>query len=279
MRKGVAAGVALFVAAVVVVAGVVTYFFVFHSNEVSAPPIPVCTVPGVVAGGPQTFALTPEQAGNAATIAAVGQAMGLPDHAVTVALATAMQESQLINLTSGDRDSAGLFQQRPSQGWGTLAQVTNTVYASTVFYEHLQKVSGWQTLAVTEAAQAVQHSASPDAYAQWEPEARAVAVALTGQTPGAFACQNLTVPPPAVSLADLAQAEWGSGTVTGQHAVTRGWALSSWLVAHAMQLGIDTVSFEGRVWTAASGTWTAHGPAVATLSLHQVPPATSKPGS
>jgi hypothetical protein len=260
------------VVALVAVAGVAAYFFVFRQNT---PQPPACTVPGVVAGSPPTFSLTPEQAGNAATIAAVGQQLGLPDHAVTIALATAMQESQLVNLSSGDRDSAGLFQQRPSQGWGTFAEVTDSVHASIAFYQHLQKVSGWQTLSVTDAAQQVQHSASPDAYAQWESEARAVAVALTGQTPGALACQNLTVPPPQANLADLAQAEWGSSAVTGQHSVTRGWAMSCWVVAHAVQLGVDSVSFDGRTWTAASGSWTAQGPAVLTLSLHQVPRTTT----
>jgi hypothetical protein len=268
--------VGLLVVALVVVAGVTAYFLLFVQNS---PRLPVCTVPGVVAGGPPNFSLTPEQAGNAATVAAVGQRLGLPDHAVTIALATAMQESQLVDLTGGDRDSAGLFQQRPSQGWGTYAQVTDPVYASTAFYQHLEKVPGWQTLSVTVAAQQVQRSASPDAYAQWESEARAVAVALTGQTPGALACQNLTVPPPQASLADMARAEWGSSTVAGQHDVTRGWALSYWLVAHATRLGVDSVSFDGRTWTAASGTWTAQGPVVATLSLHQVPRTTSGSGS
>ena len=94
-------------------------------------PPPGCTVAGATAGS--DFTLSPGQTDNAATIAAVGQQLGLPDHAVTIALATAMQESNLANLSGGDRDSAGLFQQRPSQGWGTYAQVTDPVHASVQF--------------------------------------------------------------------------------------------------------------------------------------------------
>lgn len=232
-------------------------------------PSPGCTVAALTAGQ-SSFTLTPEQADSAATIAAVGLQLGMPDHAVTVALATAMQESRLSNLASGDRDSAGLFQQRPSQGWGTHAQVTDPVYASTAFYDHLRTVPGWQTISVTEAAQLVQHSASPDAYAQWEAEARAVAVALVGQTPAALTCHNLTITAPKQSITSTATAEWGTSTVSGPHTVGRGWAMSMWLVAHATRLGVDQVSFAGQTWTAASGSWTRSGSATDVLTLHQV---------
>ena len=137
------------------------------------------------------YTLTPTQAANAATIAAVGRRNGLPDHAVTVALATALQESKLINLPYGDRDSIGLFQQRPSQGWGTPQQLQDPVYAAQAFYERLVKVPGWQTAAVTTAAQAVQRSGAPYAYADWEPEARALARAFTGEAAAGFTCLSL----------------------------------------------------------------------------------------
>jgi hypothetical protein len=238
-------------------------------------PPPGCTVAGADAGS-SNFTLSPEQTGNAATIAAVGQRLGMPDHAVTVALATAMQESNLANLSGGDRDSAGLFQQRPSQGWGTYAQVTDPVHASVEFYDHLRALSDWQQLSVTEAAQQVQHSAAPEAYAEWEPEARALAVALTGEAAAALTCHDLAVTAPGASLADVAAAEWGTSTISGPHSTTRGWAISSWLVAHATRLGVDRVTFGGRTWTAASGGWTQGGSTADTLSLHQVP-ATAKP--
>src|SRR5579863_2836609 len=102
------------------------------------------------------FELAPDQGQNAAIIAAVGRKMGLPDHAATVALATALQESQLRNLPYGDLDSVGLFQQRPSQGWGTRQQLLDPVYAATAFYTRLTQIPGWQSMSVTDAAQAVQ---------------------------------------------------------------------------------------------------------------------------
>jgi cell wall-associated NlpC family hydrolase len=95
-----------------------------------------------------------------------------------VALATALQESGLRNLTYGDRDSLGLFQQRPSQGWGTASEILDSVHASTSFYSALEKVSGWQSMTVTQAAQAVQQSGFPDAYAKWEPLATALQKAI-----------------------------------------------------------------------------------------------------
>jgi hypothetical protein len=258
---------------VIVLAGAgAVWFFV---RKPFVPP-PGCTVASTTAGS-SPFTLTPGQTDSAATIAAVGQRMGLPNHAVTIALATAMQESNLANLSGGDRDSAGLFQQRPSQGWGTYAQVTDPVHASVEFYDHLRVISGWQQLSVTDAAQRVQHSAAPDAYAEWEPEARALAVALTGESAAALTCHDLTIAAPQASLAAVAAAEWGTSTVSGPHDSARGWAFSSWLVAHATRLGVDRVTFGGRTWTAASGSWTKAGPATDTLSLHQVP-ATAKSG-
>ena len=121
--------------------------------------------------------------------------------AVTVALATAMQESGLRNLPGGDRDSAGLFQQRPSQGWGTYAQVTDPVHATTAFYAKLRTEPDWPTLSVTQAAQLVQRSAAPEAYARWEPVARSLARALTGEDPATFTCHHLTLTAPAADVA------------------------------------------------------------------------------
>ncbi|MFD8087393.1 C40 family peptidase [Kitasatospora sp. NPDC059722] len=119
-----------------------------------------------------------EQIPNAKTIQATGVAMRIPLRGQIVALATALQESGLRNINYGDRDSLGLFQQRPSQGWGTPAQIMQPVYASTKFYEALQQVSGWQSMTVTQAAQAVQRSGFPDAYAKWESLATALQKAI-----------------------------------------------------------------------------------------------------
>jgi hypothetical protein len=104
-------------------------------------------------------------------------------------LATAVQESKLRNLDYGDSDSVGLFQQRPSQGWGSKEQILVPTYAAGKFFDALVKVPGWQTLPVARAAQAVQHSAFPDAYGSWEPRATALSAALTGQTTGQLSCR------------------------------------------------------------------------------------------
>jgi hypothetical protein len=140
------------------------------------------------AGAGDPYELTPEQASNAATISAVGIARHMPERAVTIALATAIQESGLRNLRTGDRDSLGLFQQRPSAGWGTKQQVVDPVYASTQFYERLAKIPGYERLPVTEAAQEVQHSGFPEAYAKHEGDAELLAAAFTGMAPAALTC-------------------------------------------------------------------------------------------
>ncbi|MGW5650573.1 C40 family peptidase [Streptomyces humi] len=128
--------------------------------------------------------LPAEQIPNAATIVAVGLSLDVPTKGQLIALATAMQESRLRNLNYGDRDSLGLFQQRPSQGWGSAEQIRDPTYASEQFYKHLLKVSGWQQMTVTQAAQAVQKSGLPDAYAQWEQLATALQAAIAKTFPG-----------------------------------------------------------------------------------------------
>ncbi len=132
--------------------------------------------------------LTTEQAENAALIAAIGVRRGLPARAVSIALATAYQESKITNIETGDRDSLGLFQQRPSQGWGTPAEVLNPYYAANAFYDALEKIDGYQDLRITEAAQEVQRSGFPEAYEAHAEDARALASALTGYSPGRFTC-------------------------------------------------------------------------------------------
>src|SRR3984893_6459952 len=152
------------------------------------------------------FSITPTQAQNAAIIAAAAMRKGMADHAVTIALATSLQETQLRNLPYGDLDSVGLFQQRPSEGWGTNAQIMDPNYAASTFYDHLAQVNGWQTMEVTQAAQLVQRSATPTAYAAWEAEARSLASALTGEVPAGLSCRldglgGLAPPPSALAQA------------------------------------------------------------------------------
>lgn len=214
-----------------------------------------------VTSGADTYSLTPDQAANAATISSVAAYEGLPDHAVTIALATAFQESKLINLGYGDRDSLGLFQQRPSQGWGTPTQIADPAYASTAFYRALVRLPHWQTDSVDVAAQAVQHSADGTAYAQWTDEARALAIALTGERPAGLTCGGGTLSTSkATTTTTRSQVEARVMAALGSSALTpptaaRGWSAATWLVAHSQSYGITTVSYGGRTWTAAKGAW------------------------
>ena len=144
----------------------------------SAAPAPVAAS----TGGSVSY-LTDETRANAAVIIQVGRELGVPDYGIVIALATAMQESSMRNINWGDLDSVGLFQQRPSAGWGSVENLTTPSYAARLFYggpsnpnrgntRGLLDISGWQSMPLTEAAQRVQISAYPDAYAKWEASAR-----------------------------------------------------------------------------------------------------------
>jgi hypothetical protein len=121
-----------------------------------------------------------DQMANATIIVSTGKKLDVPERGWVVAIAAALQESGLVNVNHGDRDSLGLFQERPSQGWGTPAQVMNPEYAATQFYRHLIKVRGWQGMSVNDAAQAVEKSGYPNAYAKHEPAARRIVAAVAG---------------------------------------------------------------------------------------------------
>jgi hypothetical protein len=113
--------------------------------------------------------LNSTQVDDAHVIYNIAAGMQLPDRAAVIAIATSMQESSLVNKPYGTSDSLGLFQQRPSQGWGTPAQIMDPIYASTRFLAALAVVPGWQGFPLTVIAQQVQGSGYPGAYAKWEP--------------------------------------------------------------------------------------------------------------
>jgi LysM repeat protein len=151
---------------------------IYTGRTLTIPGAAVLTTPAASS----TTGLTAEMSKNASTIISVGRSLGVSDYGLVIALAAAMQESTLRNLNYGDRDSLGLFQQRPSSGWGSPAQITDPVYSSKLFFggpsnpnrgktNGLLDISGWQSKTVTQAAQAVQRSAYPDAYAKWEASA------------------------------------------------------------------------------------------------------------
>jgi hypothetical protein len=197
--------------------------------------------------------LDADQMANAATIAAVGVRRGMPERGVTVALATALQESKLENIEYGDRDSVGLFQQRPSKGWGTPAQLNDPRYAARKFYDALRKVRGWEKLPVTEAAQRVQRSAYPRAYEKWEDEASVLARALFGQAGGAVSC---TVP-------DEPPVRGSAATTALRNGLTLDWGRLKTSPAGAAGVSVHYADLE---WTAKEGTWVKSPPAEKTTA-------------
>ena len=222
-----------------------------------------------------------DQAGIAATIAGVAARQHLPRQAVTIAYAAALQESKLQNLDYGDLDSVGVFQQRPSQGWGTTAEIENPVYATTRFFAALARVHGYATMPVAQAAQDVQHSADGYAYGQWAQVATLLAGYFTGSHPAGVSCwyspgaqADLAG---ALKLATSTFGSAGKGRVLvaistersagknsagknndGTVAVVRvqrdaAWTVASWLVAYAQQYGISQLRYASYAWTAADG--------------------------
>ena len=223
------------------------------------------------AGGDDWY-LSPEQAQNVALFAAMAAERGLPPRAITIAIATALQESWATNIDYGDRDSVGLFQQRPSQGWGTVEEIMDPVYSTGKFYDGLVKVRDYEKLEVTVAAQAVQRSAFPDAYAQHEGKARAWASALAAQDGATLTCELRAALPggdPA-AFARRVDRDWPSASVTADTAtgtvrispgklgsdkgrtLTR---LAHWAVAVAEDGQVASVAVGDRVWERSTAAW------------------------
>lgn len=231
-----------------------------HRDDAGTTPIAGgCTVAG------SGLTLTTAQAANAATIAAVARSRVLPPRATVIALATVQQESRLRNLDHGDRDSLGLFQQRPSQGWGSEAQVQDPVYATGKFLDGLVEVRGWETGRLTEVSQAVQRSGYPEAYQQWEPMAQTLTDALLADSPGRLSCTfsppNATGPVDdrAAAVADVVRREAGTPTVQPDGVISvasAGWPEATWAVAHAERLQLTEVVRDGWRWTPDGG-WAA----------------------
>ena len=249
-------------------------YLIYHSFQQVSPP--VALAPGCQAGtGPEAISLETDQAGIAATIAGVAARHKLPRQAVIIAYAAALQESQLENLPYGDRDSVGIFQQRPSQGWGTTREIENPVYATTRFFAALVDVHGYTKMPVADAAQDVQHSADGAAYGQWTAVAAQLAGYFTGSAPHGVSCWYQA--PANANLAGVVRGlaqTFGPqgrraivGSVTtdrseegkdGSVAVVPGergsaWTVAGWLVANAQTYGISEVRYSGYEWSAADG--------------------------
>ncbi len=216
--------------------------------------------------------LDPGQAEVVALLAGQAEQRALPARALTIAIATGLQESKLRNLEGGDRDSLGIFQQRPSQGWGTEEQILDPAYATGKFYDALAKVPGYEEMAVTEAAQAVQRSAFPDAYAAHEALARAWANGMYGYSGAAVTCHLPDADGAGDPAAVVARAQRDLGitaTTAGagllldaapliaepEHAERVGWAVALWAVTVAEPLEIVEVDHAGQVWSRDTGAW------------------------
>lgn len=260
-------------AAVVVLLSVAAYVAVQYAT--GGRKAPRCTVVSANGDG-ASYGFTAEQAVNAATISAVGTSRGMPERAVTIALATALQESGLRNIRHGDRDSLGLFQQRPSEGWGTEKQIMDPVYAADRFYAHLAKIPGYSRLPLTVAAQRVQRSGFPQAYAKHEPDATLLAASLTGRAAASLTCEgrpsgmDSTRAGDPTRVKDALVRDFGKGVApaAGGNKRTvrvpvpsavdsaeggerrRGWELAQWAVANSSALHIERVSYAGHEWTA-----------------------------
>lgn len=247
-RGRVAGLLALVVVAIVAVAGYVGVQRLLHAVSGER-----CEV--TVAGSAYSWA--PDQASNAGAISAIAVKRGLPPRAASIAIATAMQESKVRNVRFGDRDSLGLFQQRPSQGWGTAEQILDPEYSTNRFYDALEKVDGYTDMDIAAAAQAVQRSAAGSAYAQHEDQARATASVLSGQTHTGLACalRDPTTAGDTQALGALLTKDFGlqgrtSGTTmtVSTDSTDRAWAVASWAVARATDTGAVRVTVDGRQW-------------------------------
>ena len=215
------------------------------------------------------YDLDPDQAAIASTMVGVVTGRQLPERAAVLVLAAALQESKLENLppNAGDRDSVGVLQQRPSQGWGTETQLTDVHYATGAFLDALLKIPNWQHLDLATAVQDVQISADGSAYAQHEDEAQALSDALSGKAPAAITCvfNTPTKVASAAVVATKVRADLPVHTpsVSGLTVTVPGakWQTAAWFVANAYNLGIESVDYDGQRWTRSKGWRTAPVPA------------------
>ena len=243
----------LVLALLLLIAGGVGAFWLLRSRNLTEP------VPGqqrcVATANNKSAVVDLEQAHFASIIAGVAVRRGLPPRAASIALATAYQETGIRNLEYGDRDSVGLFQQRPSQDWGTKKQLMDPDYAAGKFYDALVKINNWQTDDINDVAQKVQRSGHPEAYNDHEADARVLASALTGQSPAGFSCLDRSgTAGDTKGLRSSLQQTFGNiddsadGSVITIRAgsTRRAWAYAHYVVANASLYGVTTVKIKNR---------------------------------
>jgi hypothetical protein len=215
-----------------------------------------------------SYSLELDQAQVASVIVAVVLKRELPERAAVLTIGAALQESKLRNipLGQGDRDSVGILQQRPSQGWGTAAQIADVHYATGKFLDAVVRVPNWQEDSLATVVQTVQFSADGSAYARHEDEAQAIADALYGDATAGVTCR-LDKPDRSATPAAVAAALTRDLPVTKPAVAPRtvtvadaGWATAGWLVCNADRLGIESVRHAGKRWSY-SGGWKDDGSA------------------
>jgi hypothetical protein len=236
--------------AAVVVAGI--WWVTSRPASAPAPGAQRC----VATAGDNAVALDLDQAHYTSIIAGLSVRRGLAARAATIAMATVYQETDIRNLDYGDRDSVGLFQQRPSQGWGTVRQIMDPYYSTGKFYDALVKVRDWRTGEITEVAQKVQISAFPDAYADHETDARVLASVFTGNSPGGLSCLERTGATGDLDglAAGLRKTVGRPDIDTGDHTLSlkadsakQAWAYAAFAVANSGRYGVTAVTVGDRV--------------------------------
>jgi hypothetical protein len=245
----------LVIVSVLLIAAGVGAFWWLRSRNLTEP------VPGqqrcVATANNKMAVVDLDQAHFASIIAGVSVRRGLSPRAASIALATAYQETGIRNLTYGDRDSVGLFQQRPSQGWGTKQQLMEPSYAAGRFYDALVKIKNWETDDINNVAQKVQRSGYPEAYNDHEADARVLASALTGQSPAGFSCLDRTGAAGDVkelrrslqrTFGNLDDSADGSVITIRARGDRRAWAYAHYAVANASLYGVTAVKIESQSW-------------------------------
>ena len=256
MAAPTARAVGCLVLAVVLLIGLGVGAFLWLRSRGLTSPIPGQQRCVATASG-NSVTLDLEQAHYASIVVGMSVKRGLPPRAASIAMATVYQETGIRNLNYGDLDSVGLFQQRPSQGWGSRKQLLDPYYATDKFYDALVKIDDWETTDITTVAQRIQNSSYPDAYRDHEADARVLASALTGHSTAGFTClerAGKSGKPPAL----VSSIEKTFGTVSDKtkdkvvgidaRSGALAWAYAGHALANADRYGVVGVKVDGRQW-------------------------------